>query len=150
MPEQKLSNMACVRGILTNWVYFNVTVLRKVSHDCETLCSAWQISDMTKLFLSCEADTSSTGQDMLKSPGKKKQDILPGHFDTRGREQNFASKPQEPNNQCRCVISKVTDNSSTPSPKPTNPIINSTEQSPSWKANRSSANHEIPRILWNP
>jgi hypothetical protein len=24
------------------------------------------------------------------------------------------------------------------------------EQSPSWEANRSSANQEIPRILWNP
>jgi hypothetical protein len=24
------------------------------------------------------------------------------------------------------------------------------EQSPSWEANRSSANQEIPRVLWNP
>jgi hypothetical protein len=27
---------------------------------------------------------------------------------------------------------------------------NSTEQGPSWKANRSSASQEIPHILWNP
>ena len=26
----------------------------------------------------------------------------------------------------------------------------SMEQSPSWQANRFSAGHEIPRILWNP
>ena len=29
-------------------------------------------------------------------------------------------------------------------------LIYSMEQSPSWKANRISANQEIPRILWNP
>ena len=29
-------------------------------------------------------------------------------------------------------------------------INNSTEQIPSWEANRSSASQEIPRILWNP
>jgi hypothetical protein len=28
--------------------------------------------------------------------------------------------------------------------------VNCVEQSPSWEANRSSASHEIPRILWNP
>ena len=26
----------------------------------------------------------------------------------------------------------------------------STEQSPSWEANRFSASQEIPRVLWNP
>jgi hypothetical protein len=29
------------------------------------------------------------------------------------------------------------------------PLTNSMEKSPSWKANRSSAGQEIPRILWN-
>jgi hypothetical protein len=29
-------------------------------------------------------------------------------------------------------------------------LHNSTEQSPSWTANRTSARQEIPRILWNP
>jgi hypothetical protein len=29
-------------------------------------------------------------------------------------------------------------------------LTNSTEQSPAWKANTSSASQEIPRILWNP
>ena len=29
-------------------------------------------------------------------------------------------------------------------------MTNCTEQSPSWEANRFSANQEIPRILWNP
>ena len=33
-----------------------------------------------------------------------------------------------------------------------NPLLhlNSTQHSPSWEANRSSASQEIPRILWNP
>jgi hypothetical protein len=29
-------------------------------------------------------------------------------------------------------------------------LTHSTEQNPSWKANRFSASQEIPRILWNP
>jgi len=29
-------------------------------------------------------------------------------------------------------------------------LISSMEQSPSWEANRFSASHEIPHILWNP
>jgi len=32
----------------------------------------------------------------------------------------------------------------------TKQLTNSTDQRPSWEANRSSASQEIPRILWNP
>ena len=42
------------------------------------------------------------------------------------------------------------DNLYLPSQKQPKRITNSMEQSPSWEANRSSATHEIPRILWNP
>ena len=28
-------------------------------------------------------------------------------------------------------------------------VCDSIEQSPSWEANKSSATHEIPRVLWN-
>ena len=35
-------------------------------------------------------------------------------------------------------------------PRPQYTLTYSTEQSPSWEANRFSASQEIPRILWNP